>query len=67
MAERDPRKDPRPGDVLCLAGGDEVVVSACRFAPTSGGMGAQLTVFFEDNSYCAFKEIHDAEVLHVAD
>lgn len=62
---RDPRKDPRPGDVLRLPGGDEVTVSHLCSEPTY--QGSRAMVGYSDNSYMRVSELYDAEVLHAAD
>lgn len=66
-ATRDPRKDPRPGDVVKLTPFDkERVVYDCRFRATADGV--KLCVSFEDGSFTSLKHgMADAEVLHVAE
>lgn len=64
---RDPRTDPRPGDIAKLAPFDvERVVKDCRYRATCEGVA--LCVAFEDGSYTTLKHGYaNAEVIHVAD
>jgi hypothetical protein len=65
-AERDPRKDPRAGDVIRLVPGDkERTVAWCRFEATAAG--PRVCVGFEDGSYTDLQYgMASAEVIHAS-